>query len=68
MATTQRQTDTPLLRGFAAIQHASQYPGTHLMRLATFAIKPATIGLETAYWLAQRGKEDEVYVYAAPDA
>lgn len=68
MATMQRQSDPPLLRGFAAIQHASQHPELPLMRLSTFAFKPSTIGLETAYWLAQRGKEDEVYVYAAPDA
>jgi hypothetical protein len=68
MTIEQRQSDPPLLRGFAAIQHASQHPGMPLMRLAAFAFKPSAISLETAYWLAQREKADEVYVYAAPYA
>lgn len=68
MNASQAQTDPPLLRGFAAIQHASQHPSVPLMRLAMFATKPTSIGLETAYWLADRGKADEVYLYAVPDA
>jgi hypothetical protein len=68
MNASARQSDPPLLRGLQAIQHASQHPEVPLMRLTLFATKPANIGLDTAYWLAQRGREDEVYAYALPDA
>lgn len=63
-----RQSDPPLLNGFSALEHASQHPGIPLLRYSPLALRPQTITLDTAYWLADRQKVDQVFVYAVPDS
>jgi hypothetical protein len=66
--TNDRQSDPPVLRGWLALQHASRDRSAHLFRLPWLADEAHEVTLDVAYALADRGRVDELFISAPPDA
>jgi hypothetical protein len=62
LSTTISKPTSTELRGLAAIQYASQNPGTTLLRRALLTGRVEPISLDVAYWLSQRGADAQIFI------